>query len=58
MDWSRCSDEELLEIGLEDAQAFGVFYDRYERPMLVFFRRATGRADLAADLTAAAVPTV
>ncbi|MGA9284809.1 MAG: RNA polymerase sigma factor [Solirubrobacteraceae bacterium] len=52
MDLSRCSDEELLEIGLEDAQAFAVFYDRYERPMLAFFRRATGRADIAADLTA------
>ncbi|MGO9322899.1 MAG: RNA polymerase sigma factor [Solirubrobacteraceae bacterium] len=51
-DLSRCSDEELLEIGLDDAQAFGVFYDRYERPLLAFFRRATGRADLAADLTA------
>jgi RNA polymerase sigma factor (sigma-70 family) len=51
-DLSRCSDEELLEIGLHDVQAFGVFYDRYERPLLAFFRRATGRADLAADLTA------
>jgi RNA polymerase sigma factor (sigma-70 family) len=51
-DLSRCSDEELLEIGLDDVEAFGVFYDRYERPLLAFFRRATGRADLAADLTA------
>jgi len=51
-DLSRCSDEELLEIGLDDVQAFGVFYDRYERPLLAFFRRATGRADAAADLTA------
>jgi RNA polymerase sigma-70 factor, ECF subfamily len=51
-DLSRCSDEELLEIGLDDVQAFGVFYDRYERQLLGFFRRATGRADLAADLTA------
>jgi RNA polymerase sigma-70 factor (ECF subfamily) len=41
-----------LQIGLEDAQALGVFYDRYEDPLLVFFRRASGRADLAADLTA------
>jgi RNA polymerase sigma factor (sigma-70 family) len=41
-----------LEIGLDDVQAFGVFYDRYERSLLAFFRRATGRADLAADLTA------
>jgi RNA polymerase sigma factor (sigma-70 family) len=51
-DLSRCSDEELLEIGLDDVQAFGVFYDRYERLLLAFFRRATGHADLAADLTA------
>jgi RNA polymerase sigma factor (sigma-70 family) len=51
-DLSRCSDEELLEIGLQDAQAFGAFYDRYEGALLGFFRRATGRADLAADLTA------
>jgi len=32
-DLSRCSDEELLRIGLEDVQALGVlgvFYDRYE----------------------------
>ncbi len=41
-----------MRIGLEDAQALGVFYDRYEDPLLVFFRRASGRADLAADLTA------
>lgn len=51
-DLSRCSDEELLDIGLGDARAFGVFYDRYEAMLLAFFRRATGRADLAADLTA------
>src|ERR1039458_6144494 len=51
-DLSRCSDEELLRIGLEDVQALGVFYDRYEDPLLLFFRRASGRADLAADLTA------
>jgi RNA polymerase sigma-70 factor (ECF subfamily) len=51
-DLSRCSDEELLELGKVDAQAFGVFYDRYENLLLGFFRRATGRADLAADLTA------
>ncbi len=37
---------------MDDAQAFGVFYDRYEGALLGFLRRATGRADLAADLTA------
>ena len=41
-----------MRIGLEDVQALGVFYDRYEDPLLLFFRRASGRADLAADLTA------
>jgi RNA polymerase sigma factor (sigma-70 family) len=51
-DLSRCSDEELLRIAQKDAHALGVFYDRYEDPLLVFFRRACGRADLAADLTA------
>jgi RNA polymerase sigma factor (sigma-70 family) len=51
-DLTRCSDEELLQIGLQDAHALGVFYDRYEDAVLVYFRRACGRADLAADLTA------
>ncbi|HEY2200770.1 MAG TPA: RNA polymerase sigma factor [Solirubrobacteraceae bacterium] len=51
-DLSRCSDEELLVLGLRDVQAFGVLYDRYEDPLLAFFRRATGHADVAADLTA------
>jgi RNA polymerase sigma-70 factor (ECF subfamily) len=49
---SSCSDEELLRIGVQDAQALGVLYDRYEDALLVFFRRTTGRSDLAADLTA------
>jgi RNA polymerase sigma factor (sigma-70 family) len=51
-DLTRCSDEELLQIGLDDVRALGVFYDRHEDAVLVFFRRASGRADLAADLTA------
>lgn len=51
-DLSRCSDEELLVRGARDAQAFGELYDRYEDPLLGFLRRATGSADLAADLTA------
>jgi RNA polymerase sigma factor (sigma-70 family) len=51
-DLSRCSDEELLVFGTIDADAFGVFYDRHEDSLLGFLRRATGRADLAADLTA------
>jgi RNA polymerase sigma factor (sigma-70 family) len=51
-DLSRCSDEELLVLGRIDAEAFGVFYDRHEDALLGFLRRSTGRADLAADLTA------
>ena len=46
------SDEELLALSHQDADAFGVLYDRFEREVLAFFVRATGRADLAADLTA------
>jgi RNA polymerase sigma factor (sigma-70 family) len=46
------SDEELLALARSDPDAFGVFYDRFERDVLAFFVRATGRADLAADLTA------
>lgn len=49
---SRCSDEELLALGGRDAEAFGELYDRYEDHLLAFFRRATGGAELAADLTA------
>lgn len=46
------SDAELLMLAGVDAEAFGVFYDRFEREVLAFFIRATSRADLAADLTA------
>ena len=46
------SDEELLALSHTDTDAFGVFYDRFERQVLAFFVHATGRADLAADLTA------
>lgn len=35
-----------------DAEAFARFYREFERPLLRFFLRATGRPDLAADLTA------
>ncbi len=33
-------------------EAFGLFYDIFERDLLRFFVRRTGRGDLAADLTA------
>jgi RNA polymerase sigma factor (sigma-70 family) len=46
------TDEELLVRTAGDPEAFGVFYDRYERRILAFFARATGQPDAAADLTA------
>lgn len=46
------SDAELLALSARDPEAFGVFYDRFERQLLAFFWRATRRSDLAADLTA------
>jgi RNA polymerase sigma factor (sigma-70 family) len=49
---SKATDAELLRLTLEDARAFGVFYDRFERDVLAFFWHRTRRADLAADLTA------
>lgn len=49
---ANASDAELLARTGEDPEAFGVFYDRFERGVLGYFYRATGRADLAADLTA------
>jgi RNA polymerase sigma-70 factor (ECF subfamily) len=48
----HASDEELLALSARDPQAFGGFYDRFERDLLRFFARATGRAEIAADLTA------
>jgi RNA polymerase sigma factor (sigma-70 family) len=46
------SDEELLARAADEPEAFGVFYDRFERRILAFLSRATGRSDVAADLTA------
>jgi RNA polymerase sigma-70 factor (ECF subfamily) len=46
------SDGELLELSVEEPDAFGSFYDRFEEELLAFFLRATRRADIAADLTA------
>jgi RNA polymerase sigma-70 factor (ECF subfamily) len=50
--FDRLTDEELLAATRRDPEAFGAFYRRHEKAMLVFFLRRTGRADLAADLTA------
>ena len=51
LDLSKHSDAALLSLTPTDSEAFGAFYDRHELAVLAFFRRATGRADLAADLT-------
>lgn len=45
-------ESDLLERAASDPEAFGLFYDRFERDVLGFFYRATRRADIAADLTA------
>ena len=50
--FDRLSDEELLAATRRRPEAFGAFYRRHERAMLVFFLRRTASADLAADLTA------
>jgi DNA-directed RNA polymerase specialized sigma24 family protein len=50
--YEHASDADLLARTAEEAEAFGVFYDRFEAEVLGFFYRATRRADVAADLTA------
>jgi RNA polymerase sigma-70 factor (ECF subfamily) len=46
-------DEQALLIAARSSpDAFAQLYDRFERPLLQFFMHATGRAELAADLTA------
>lgn len=42
----------LLRVSGREPEAFGAFYRLFERRMLGFFMRATGRPELAADLTA------
>lgn len=46
------SDEQLLKATSRDPEAFGAFYRRHERAMLVYFLRRTNSAEVAADLTA------
>jgi RNA polymerase sigma factor (sigma-70 family) len=50
--YSTLGDGQLLELSVEDPDAFGTFYDRFEEELLAFFMRATQRPELAADLTA------
>ena len=52
MDSAQDGSPELLVAARRDAAAFAHFYRCFERSLLGFFMRATGRADLAADLTA------
>ena len=46
------SDADLLAATRREPEAFGIFYDRYERALVGFLVRRTGDAELAADLTA------
>ncbi len=46
------TDADLLRDPASDPEGFGEFYLRHERVVLGFFMRATGRAELALDLTA------
>jgi len=48
----RLDEAAILTSARSGAEGFAAFYRHFERPMLGFFVRATGRADLAADLTA------
>jgi RNA polymerase sigma factor (sigma-70 family) len=50
--YASLGDSQLLELTVEDPDAFGAFYDRFEEELLAFFMRATRRAEVAADLTA------
>ena len=46
------SDAELLSLAGEDPGAFIAFYERYERPVVGYFRRCVGDPEVVADLTA------
>jgi RNA polymerase sigma factor (sigma-70 family) len=46
------SDLELLASSVVEPEAFGEFYRRHERTILLYMRRRTASAELAADLTA------
>jgi len=50
--FERMSDEELLAATSRQPEAFGVFYRRHEKAVLVFFLRRISTPEAAADLTA------
>jgi DNA-directed RNA polymerase specialized sigma24 family protein len=47
----RLADEELLRLARRHPEAMGVFWQRFERPTLAFFRRRVADAQTALDLT-------
>jgi RNA polymerase sigma-70 factor (ECF subfamily) len=49
---SSTSDADLLAVAHADADAFTVFYERYEQAIIGYFMRRTRDPELAADLTA------
>jgi RNA polymerase sigma factor (sigma-70 family) len=49
-DLQSLPDDDLLTT--DDAEAFGMFYDRHVRTVLGYFARRTGHPEVAADLTA------
>jgi RNA polymerase sigma-70 factor (ECF subfamily) len=51
-DLEQLSDEELLAATARQPEAFGAFYRRHEKAMLLFFLRRTATPEAAADLTA------
>lgn len=51
-------DRDLLVAALSDVDAFGVFYRRHAGPLVRFFYRSVGGADVALDLTAETFATV
>lgn len=48
----RRREDALIEGARSSAGGFATFYRHFERPVLGFFMRASGRPELAADLTA------
>jgi RNA polymerase sigma factor (sigma-70 family) len=51
-DWSRFTDEELLQRARREPDAFAAFYARHERLTLAFFIGQVGDSEVAADLAA------
>jgi len=52
VDLLTASDFELLDLSRTNDEAFAVFYRRYERLVVGWLMRRTGRPELVADLTA------